>query len=441
MDVSVSLTLVLFNLAAYALGFGMGTGLAEMLAGPWRRAAGTHWTERARLAHAPGAAVIWLAALLPSAIAILTGVGLEILHPSHSASVLGFWMPWLAAFAGVLTARYRWLRELWGARVTVRSWLAGCLVLAVLLIPHLLVMLLLLVLLPDTPSPSAAAAVGAGFLAVAFFVSGGGLRLLRLLCVARPAAPHLAAMVEQLAQEMELSGRVRVLELEWALVNAVASVTYRAVGFSRALLEVMSPAKIRAVAAHELAHLLEPGWVRIVRVIHTFAYLPVVLLIKYGGNGGALAGWLLMVTIMLGFRRFTRHMEVRADRLESQAVAAPEAYMRSMIKLHEANMVPAVMPGAQSHPHLYDRLLAGGIQPDFPRPQAPSRAKPVLAALTATLVAAAVMFSLIVALSLTHRDNVPSRSEIHARLFAPGRQPPSLPALPAEGDCRKSRTA
>jgi Zn-dependent protease with chaperone function len=407
MDPCFIMPLALFNLTAYALGFGMGTGLAEMLAGPWRRAAGAHWTERARLAHAPGAAVLWLAALLPSVVAILTGVGLEILHPAHSGGPLGFWMPWLAAFAGVLTARYRWLRELWGARVTVRSWLAGCLVLAVLLIPHLLVMLLILVLLPDTPSPSAAAVVGAGLLAVTFLVSGGGLLLLRMLRVAKPAAARVAAMVEQLAQEMNLSGRVRVLELEWALVNAVASVTYRAVGFSRPLIEVMSPAEVRAVAAHELAHLREPKWVRIVRVIHAFAYLPLAPLIKYGGNGGALAGWLLMITTMLGFKRFARHMEVRADRLECQA-AAPEAYMRSMIKLHEANMVPAVMPGAQTHPHLYDRLLAGGIQPEFPRPQAPSRAKPVVAALAATIVAAVVIFSLIVVLSLTRKDTAPS---------------------------------
>jgi len=388
---------------AYALAFGAGKALVEMLSRPWRRAADAHWTERARLAFAPGAAVIWLAATLPSAVAILAGVALAMLYSPASAPAIGFWMPWLAAFAGVLTARYRWLRELWGARVTVRSWLAGCLVLALLLVPHLLLMLLLLVLLPDIPQRSSVLLVGAAFLAVAFFASGRGVLLLRLLRVARPAAPHLAEMVDQLAQQMKLPGRIRVLELDWAQVNAVASVTYRTVAFSRPLLDVMSPDETRAIAAHELAHLLEPPWVRVVRVIHMFAYLPAAPLIKYGGTGGAFAGWLLIMALLLGFKRFTRRMEVRADRLESQAVADPNAYMRSMIKLHEANMVPAVMPGSQSHPHLYDRLLAGGIQPDFPKPAAPSRAKPLLAALAATLATAVVMFLALVTVGCFQR--------------------------------------
>jgi Zn-dependent protease with chaperone function len=392
MDAPIILTLVLLNAVAYALAFGAATALVEILAGPWRRAAGAHWTERARLASAPGAAVIWLTAMLPAAAAVLAMGVFAMFDSPASAPTIGFWMPWLAAFAGVLAARYRWLRELWGARVTIRSWLAGCLVLTLSFVPHVLVMLLLLALLPDTPNRSAALLLGAGFLAMAFLASGGSVLLLRLLRVVRPAPPHLVGMVEQLAQEMKLPGRVRVLELDWAQVNAVASVTYRAVAFSRPLLAIMSPVETRAIAAHELAHLLEPPWVRVVRVLHLFAYLPAVPLIKYGGPGGLLAGWLLVMSLLLGVKRFTRRMEVRADRLERQAIADPNAYMRSLIKLHEANMVPAVMPGSQTHPHLYDRLLAGGIQPDFPRPTAPSRAKPLLAALAATLATAVIMF-------------------------------------------------
>jgi len=401
----------------------------ELLAGPWRRAADAHWTERARLAFAPGAAVIWLAAVLPSAAALLAGVALAMLSSPPSVPNIGFWLPWLAAFAGVLTARYRWIRELWGTRVTVRSWLAGCLVLALLLVPHLLVTFFLLFLLPETPQPSSALWIGAASLAMAFFAFGGGVLLLRLLRVARPAGLQLSGMVEQLAQDMKLRGRIRVLELDWAQVNAVASVTYRAVAFSRPLLAIMSPEETRAIAAHELGHLLEPPWVRLVRVIHMFAYLPAAPMIKYGGTGGFLAGCLLMMTLLLGFKRLARRMEARADRIESQAVAEPRAYMRSMIKLHEANMVPAVMPGSQTHPHLYDRLLDGGIQPDFPRPAAPSRAKPLLAAAATTLAAAAVMFLTLVVTSfwqrlLCHPRPVPAADS--PALFKPWPPAPQL---------------
>ena len=395
--------LALLSAVAYALAFGAGTALLKMLGRPWRRAVGAHWTERARLAYAPGSAVIWLAVVLPPAAVIMAGVGLEIFYPRDSAGMPGFWMPWSAALAGVVTVRYRWLRELWGPRVTIRSWLAGCLLLLLLVVPHLVVLVLLVVLLPDTPSLGAALRIGAGLLAVAFLASGGGVWLLRLLCVVRLAPPHVAAMVNELAREMKVPGRVRVFELEWAQVNAVAWVTYRAVGFSRSLLEVMTQDEVRAIAAHELAHLIEPQWVRTVRVVHMFAYLAAVPVIKYGGNFGILAGWLLILAIALGYRRFTRRMEVRADRLESEAVADADAYMRSMVKLHEANLAPAVMPGSQSHPHLYDRLLAGGIPPDFPRPMAPSRVKPLLAALAATLATIVVMFLILVAVMCGQR--------------------------------------
>ena len=57
MNAPFILTLVLLSAVAYALPFAAATALVEILAGPWRRAAGAHWTEQARLAFAPGAAV------------------------------------------------------------------------------------------------------------------------------------------------------------------------------------------------------------------------------------------------------------------------------------------------------------------------------------------------------------------------------------------------
>jgi len=184
-------------------------------------------------------------------------------------------------------------------------------------------------------------------------------------------------MVQQLAVQMNVRGPVKVFVLEWAQVNAVAWQVYRAIGFSRALIEVMDEQEVRAVAAHELAHLLEPAWVRRIRIAYMFAYLPIVLLIKYGGLWAIPIGGFLFFAVALGYIRFTHHYEKRADHLENQAIGDPNAYMRSMIKLHQANVHPAVMPGKQTHPHLYDRLLAAGIQPDFPRPLPPSRKLPL----------------------------------------------------------------
>jgi len=113
-----------------------------------------------------------------------------------------------------------------------------------------------------------------------------------------------------------------------------------------------------------------------------------------------------------------------------EAVVDPQPYTRSMLKLHEANTMPAVMPEPQTHPHLYDRLLAGGIQPDFPRPAPPKRTKPLLAAGLAAFVAVVLMLALLIALGVS-RDPALSALEL-ARL--PGR-PVTLVLMVKNADC------
>ena len=395
MNAGSLLLLALMAATVCALAYGAATVLVKLLSRPWRQAAETHWSERARLAFAPGFAALLLIAVLPGVMGLVGEVGLGIINPRLQKGMDGFWIAALAALAGVMTVRYQWLRRLWGARVTLRSWLGGCLVLLLLLVPHLLLVVLLLFLMPDIPNARAGMTFGAGVIAVAFFACGGGMMLLRLIGVVRPAPPAVTELVRQLARDMKVAGRIKVFQMEWAQVNALAFVLYRAVGFSRPLLDVMTSEELRAVAAHELAHLAEPGRVRVVRVAHMFAYLPLVPLAKYGGFQGVLGAYGLFVVMMFAFRRFTHRLEQRADRLECEAILDPNAYMRSLIKLHEANLIPAVMPGSQTHPHLYDRLLAGRIQPDFPRPMAPSRVKPLLAVLIATLITT-ILASLVV---------------------------------------------
>jgi hypothetical protein len=68
---------------------------------------------------------------------------------------------------------------------------------------------------------------------------------------------------------------------------------------------------------------------------------------------------------------------------------------------------------------LYDRLLAGGIQPEFPKPPAPARAKPMLAALAATIVVAAVMFLMLVVAMFVQRGMSARHPDPTAKL--PGR--------------------
>jgi hypothetical protein len=49
-------------------------------------------------------------------------------------------------------------------------------------------------------------------------------------------------------------------------------------------------------------------------------------------------------------------------------------YACALEKLYRENQSPAVNASKRAtHPHLYDRMIAAGITPDFPRPARPKR--------------------------------------------------------------------
>jgi len=204
------------------MGFGTALLLLQVTARKWRRTVGVHWSERARLAYAPGTTVLWLGVGLPFLTALAGQVAMEGLVSVPDLSMVGSLTNWLAAFAGILVVRYIWLRELWGARVTLRSWLAGCLVILFILVPSLVVTGLLILVLPMKFDIRAASIFCAAVVVVIFFLRGGGILMLRALGIVKPAPTSLAEMVQQLAVQMNVRGPIKVFVLEWAQVNAVA---------------------------------------------------------------------------------------------------------------------------------------------------------------------------------------------------------------------------
>jgi Zn-dependent protease with chaperone function len=388
---------------SFASAFGAGFVLLQVLARPWRRSAEQHWSERARLAYAPGMAILLLGAPLALIFGLFGEGALLSLTHNSSLGTLALFTHSTTAIMGVLVVRYVWLRELWGPRVTVRSWLAGILVIVFAILPGFFVAIATAFALPDTLNARAIFTCCGAVLTVAFLAAGGELRLFGWAGILKPAPEPLTDMVQRLADQMHVNGKVRVFVLEWAMVNALAWQRNRAIAFTRPLLEVMTEGEVRAVAAHELGHLLEPAWARRVRTAHLFAYLPPVLLAKYGGSIGLLTAGMLFWIILLAYIRFSHRFEQAADQAESQAISDPGAYALSMTVLHRSNSTPAVMPGKQTHPHLYDRLLAGGVQPDFPRPLAPSRVKPFLAVIVTTAAVMTLLLALMVGVMLTLR--------------------------------------
>ena len=88
----------------------------------------------------------------------------------------------------------------------------------------------------------------------------------------------------------------------------------------------------------------------------------------------------------------SQKMEKRADAFAIKEQLNEGVYARALEKLYKENFSPAVnVNNRQTHPHLYDRMLAAGITPDFPRPGRPKRL---------TLLGWAFIFSFVVLIVL-----------------------------------------
>jgi hypothetical protein len=85
-------------------------------------------------------------------------------------------------------------------------------------------------------------------------------------------------------------------------------------------------------------------------------------------------------------------METNADAVGHGNEASEGTYARALERLHEVNAVPAVLRARRvTHPHLYDRMLASGVTPSYPRPEPPPRLPTLLGAWIAPLLVAAAL--------------------------------------------------
>ncbi len=134
--------------------------------------------------------------------------------------------------------------------------------------------------------------------------------------------------------------------------------------------------RLAAICAHELSHLNEPPRVLLGRLVGALVFVPFVFLHPASKLWHGL-GLLVMLALMVGLiafnRRLARRMEHQADDVAAKNQGEAGTYARALARIYEINQMPAVMRGKPIHPHLYDRMLAAGVTPEFPRPQPPGR--------------------------------------------------------------------
>jgi Zn-dependent protease with chaperone function len=390
----------IFYLPAALLLSTVGSLLVAFLASiPLRRLRGRgHWTERARLAMPVRVASLMAMLTMP----VLVG-GLAVLYDGPLARLhwteLALWAA-LAAFVPGFVVRQRVERLFYDAPPTFLTRVKSTITVWLVLIPHLFVAILMLVLLPTELNLAAALVLAGGMAAFTFFALGGGLFLARAVGLARPASERLRRIVSPRAERMGLQP-AGVYELSWFRANAFAFPLTRRLAFTDGAMAALGDDEIGAVTAHELGHLSESRITALARSAGVFIVLPLAagrLLYAAFGAWALAAAFIFVLTLILALRRLARRMEERADAIASSQDDAG-AYARALEAIYEANMIPAVLSGKRRvHPHLYDRLLAAGVQPAYERPGPPPRWPSVVAAAAAVLVVALLSLGLRVGL-------------------------------------------
>jgi hypothetical protein len=343
------------------------------------------WPLRARTLYPIRVAMIAFAWILPIAVAVVLARD-ESLHGAAPALAAG-----AAAAATLASWRYRLTRLVVGPDYTLRRALRGALTRALVIHAHLWVALAFAVLTPPGPPVESALVLAAGVALLVLIVRGGGIRAAQALGLAPPAPTEIVAPVRDAAARQGLRlGGVHQIDLPEA--NAYALPFGARVAFTRPALWKLTLQSLLAIAEHELAHLREPARSRWARAAGLAVLLPIMgarVLLAAGGAVALLAALVLALVLGRAVQRHVIALETRADAGAKDAEPGAGAYAHALEELHRLSLMPAVVRGS-THPDLYDRLLALGVEPSYPRPPPPPRGLAVpLGALLAVAVLAA----------------------------------------------------
>ncbi len=334
---------------------------------PLRRAPAASWVDRARRsfpAQRFSASCLWFFPVIATVAAASTKTLWKVPVP-----VLA-----LCAFLGAYMNHARLHNRLVEEPRPLRSMLAGTTCFTVVMLPHFAIPLIFAFVMPKEFGIAPVFLLALALVLTVAAVHDRSLAVARALGLARPAPEHVQRIVRDVSERVDIEPQ-GVLELTYNDAQAFAFVHARVVAFSDVALRILNDRELAAICAHELAHLDEPRRIRRLRFAAHLMFLPVAAapLIPRQFGLEAFVGALLGYTaVSLLFSRLSQRMETRADRVGQESHEDAGIYASALERIYEYNLTPAVLgQKRQTHPELYDRLIATGVQPDYPRPNSP----------------------------------------------------------------------
>lgn len=332
--------------------------------------ASEHWTERARhwepivttfrtitvFSLMIGAALGWLVAgpfsLLP-------------VEPSVLLGVLG---GWLGAFAGQL---------IFFPRVTTVTWrdmLRRSLIYRVCFGMSIPFVILSMFCISTQMTPFRWGAMGI-FSALYLFASlWPPLKLANKLGALRVAGAREQQILASISERLNHKPRGLWL-FDVGFANAFALYFSNNIVMTDQLLECVDEHELDTILIHEMAHLTDgvSNKLGAASGLVVLALMPFLIAtaINELWAGGLILG--LMVALLIFNRRSARQMEDHADATSSEHQFDEGVYARALEKIYAYNLFAAVRHKRRAHAHLYDRMLAAGVTPDYPRPEPPPK--------------------------------------------------------------------
>jgi hypothetical protein len=268
-------------------------------------------------------------------------------------------------------------------RSPLSHWLAGCMSAVLFGYPNTVVVFTVaaaLVLLPHNLS-MVLAVLFMGALGSGFAAWGGGIWVARALGLAQPALPRAAQAVDWAAERVG-ERPAAVYELRWPRVTIDAFTFSRYLVITDAAAELLRDEELLALATRELTFFQQPWLTGTLRVADSAVVFVMLACMAIGVTVG---GHAMMIGNATGFgaaflmRPLVRRLQLKADALAARAAIDPASALRALERQYELNLKPVVSALAGSRePHLYDRMIAAGIPPAYPRPEPPSKLRIIL---------------------------------------------------------------